>query len=212
MRTTTRFTVSLSVLALALGAGCSSPAPDPTLYLLRNAPMESDGRVTASPRIGLGRVLTAPYLSADQGIYLETEPGVVRPAFLHKWAEPLEESLRWFLRSEIGRASGHELGGGLTDIADWDYTIDVIVGRLHGQMDGRAVLVAGFQIRPRANRGAVSEYNFSRSKALDGEGYGPLVAAQRALLTEFAEAIAEGLAAAIADSPPPSMADTGEAR
>lgn len=204
MRTMNRFSLSLCVLTLAFGAACSSPAPEPTLFLLRTAPIEGDGRVSASPRVGLGRVMAAPYLLASSGIVVETEPGVVRPGRQHQWAEPLDQALRWFLRVEIGRASGHELGGGLTDMADWDYTVDVYIERLHGTMDGRAVLSSGFLIRPRADRSKVLEYSFSRSRPLAGEGYGALVEAQRQLLKELAESIARGLDAAIEEAPPSS--------
>ena len=206
-----RFSALVCALAMGLAAACSSPAPEPTRYLLRNEPLEGQGRVAGKPRMGLGRVLVAPYLLASPGIVVETEPGVVRPGNQHEWAEPLDQALRWFLRIEIGRALGDEVGGGLTDVASWDYTVDVHVGRLHGTMDGQALLSSGYLIRPRAPGSETMEYSFARSKRLEAEGYGALVEAQRQLLTQLAEHIAEGLktaeaeAAALAQEPTPEQ-------
>jgi uncharacterized lipoprotein YmbA len=194
-------------LALALAA-CSSPAPEPTLYLLREPPMNGEGPVTGSPRVGLGRVVVAPYLLTSPGIVVETEPGVVRAGRFHQWAEPLDTGLRWYLRIAMARALGFAVGGGLTDVADWDYTVDLYVSLLHGTMQGEAVIAAAYVIRP-ANGEGRSEYRFARSQPLPEAGYPGVVAAEKALLTELGAAIAAGVKdaqAASSEAAPPAPA------
>jgi len=189
----------LASMASALLAGaCSSPAPEPVYYLLRAEYSEGARRLDPPFRAGLGRVVVAPYLLSSPGIVVETAPGVVRPAQRYRWAEPLDAGLRWFVRGEIARALGFEVGGGLVDRADWDYTIDVYISQLHGTMAGTALLEAAYVIRPTADRGQLVEYRFSRAEPLDDEGYAALVAAEQRLLRALADAIAESLRAAAA--------------
>jgi uncharacterized lipoprotein YmbA len=187
-----RISIFASLSLVGLLAACSSPAPDPTLYLLRPEPGEGSARIDSPTRAGLGRLIVAPYLLASQGIVVETAAGEVRAARLHQWAEPLQDGIRWYLRSQIGRALGYELGGALTDFADWDYAIDVFIGRLHGTMEGTAHLGAYYVIRSTSPR-ALHDFRFARSEPLVEEGYPALVAAERRLLDALAESIAGSL-------------------
>ncbi len=181
---------SLSFLGLFIA--CGSPAPDPTLYLLRGEPLEGSVQVDSPIRAGLGRVVVAPYLLASRGIVVETATGEVHAARQHQWAEPLQDGLRWYLRGQIGRALGYGLGGALTDFADWDYTIDVFIGRLHGTMSGTALLEAVFVVRSTSPR-ELYDFRFGKSEPLAEEGYAALVDAERRLLDGLAEAIAGAL-------------------
>ena len=147
-------------------------------------------------RAGLGRVVVAPYLLTSQGIFVETEPGQVRAARQHQWAEPVDSGFRWFLRIEMGRALGHEVGGGLVDMTSWDYTIDVYIARLHGTMQGDAILEGGWVVRKRGE-GAIAEYTFAERAPLAKEGYPALVDAQRGLLGNMADAMADSLRSAM---------------
>ncbi|MGH0037927.1 MAG: PqiC family protein [Myxococcota bacterium] len=200
MRSTFLFALLSSVLVLG---ACSSPSPEPSFYLLRGEAVTRQGAMDPKVRVGLGRVIVAPYLLANPGLFVETAPGEVRPARQHQWAEPLDAGLRWFLRTEIARALGYEIGGGLVDVATWDYTIDVYVARLHGTMTGDALIDAAYTIRSAADRKGPSEYQFSRSAPLPDEGYAALAAAERELLGELGQAIARSLEAAIAPPPGP---------
>ena len=183
-----------AVLAfLALLVACSSPAPNPTYYLMRGEAPEASGRLDGPIRVGLGRLIVAPYLLSNPGIVVETAPGEVRAARQHQWAEPLDAGLRWFLHAEIARAIGHEVGGGLVDLKDWDYTIDVYVARFHGTMSGSALLEGSYVIRPSAKSEELREYRFSKSQPLSAEGYAALVAAEQSLASELAASIAEAL-------------------
>ena len=181
-----------SLSFLWLFVACGSPAPDPTLYLLRAEPTEGSAQIASPIRVGLGRLVVAPYLLASQGIVVETAVGEVHAARLHQWAEPLQAGLRWYLRGQIGRALGYQMGGALTDFADWDYTIDVFIGRLHGTMAGTAHLEAAYVIRSTSPR-ALYDFRFGKSEQLAEEGYSALVDAERRLLDGLAESIAGAL-------------------
>jgi uncharacterized lipoprotein YmbA len=185
-----RIFASLSFVGLFVA--CSSPAPDPTLYLLRAEPTEGSAQIASPIRVGLGRLVVAPYLLASQGIVVETAVGEVHAARLHQWAEPLQAGLRWYLRGQIGRALGYQMGGALTDFADWDYTVDVFIGRLHGTMTGTAHIEAVYIIRSESPR-KLHDFRFGKTERLVEDGYPALVAAERRLLDGLAESIASSL-------------------
>jgi uncharacterized lipoprotein YmbA len=189
----------LAVLAsLALLIACSSPPPETSYYLMRGEVSASSGRVDGSIRVGLGRLIVAPYLLASDGIVVETARGEVRAAGRHRWAEPLDAGLRWFLREEITLALGDDVGAGRIDRKDWDYTIDVYIARFHGTMSGTALLDGTFVLRPTDVSLASREYRFSREEKLAGEGYAALVATQQDLARALAVEIADGVAEMIA--------------
>jgi len=180
-------------LAAASALACSSTTPEPTLYLLRARPEDRAASLEGA-RIGIGRVVVAPYLMASPGIVVETEPGVVRPARMHAWAEPVDQGLRWYLRHEVAAALGHDMGGGLVDRPSWDWAVDVYVSRLHGTMDGQALLESGYVIWPTRAPEPASEHVFTRQVPLQGEGYPALVDAERELLSALGRDIAAALA------------------
>jgi uncharacterized lipoprotein YmbA len=185
----------IAIALVAVSSCASSPAPT-TYYLLRDDPVESQGPIDARIRVGVGRVVMAPYLLGSTGIMIETEPGEVRPATYHQWAEPLDAGLRWFIRGLVTSKLGFQVGGGITDIRDWDYRVDVFVSRMHATMDGRAILEAIFIVRSSESTevgGAPGEYRFAKSVALPQEGYAGVVEAQRMLTRELADLIASAL-------------------
>jgi hypothetical protein len=187
------FTRVAVVAFVALLVACSSPAPEPTSYLLRGEASEGSDSLGGSTRAGLGRLLVAPYLLSSQGIVVESAPGVVQAARQHRWAEPLDAGLRWFLRGEIARGLGDEVAAGLVDRQDWDYTIDIFIAQFHGTMSGTAILEATYVIRPTADSVASREYSFSKSQPQSDEGYAALVAAEQRLASDLGASIAESL-------------------
>ena len=187
------FTPVAVVASVALLVACSSPVPQPTSYLLRGEASEASGLLDGSPRVGIGRLIVAPYLLSSQGVVVESAPGVVQAARQHRWAEPLDAGLRWFLRAEIARRLGGEVGAGLLDRKDWDYTIDIYIAQFHGTMSGTAILEATYLIRPTADSEEVREYAFSKSQPQSDEGYAALVATEQELASGLGEAIAESL-------------------
>jgi uncharacterized lipoprotein YmbA len=187
---------ALAALSLIGLAACASAPPEITYYLLRPPVDEGSGPIDAPIRVGLGRVLVAPYLQRSNGIQIETREGEIRPAAHHVWAEELAAGVRWYLRAAVGERLGHQIGSGLTDRRDWDYTVDVFVERLHGSMTGQATLVASFVLRGGSTEtGApeVYEYRFAESTPLPDEGYAAVVEAEKTLLADFAGRIADAL-------------------
>jgi uncharacterized lipoprotein YmbA len=187
------FTPVALVASVALLIACSSPAPQPTSYLLRGEATEASGLLDGSTRAGIGRLIVAPYLLSSQGVVVESAPGVVQAARQHRWAEPLDAGLRWFLRAEIAKGLGDDVGAGLVPRQDWDYTIDIYIAQFHGTMSGTAILEATYLIRPTADSEEVREYAFSKSQPQSDEGYAALVAAEQNLASELGAAIAGSL-------------------
>jgi uncharacterized lipoprotein YmbA len=177
-----------SVLLLS----CSGATPPRAQYLLRAETETHSARAQAPIRVGLGRVALAPYLN-QTGIVVQTTDGQVRVARQHHWAEPLDAGLRSFLRADISNTLGFDVNAGRPDGAGWDYTIEVYVDRLHGTMNGTAVLDASYRIAPRDTNGAAIEYRFSRTTTLARQGYPGLVDAEAGLVRQLAAAIAESI-------------------
>jgi uncharacterized lipoprotein YmbA len=100
----------MRIIALALSTllllACGGPSPPRIKYLLRADSVDHAGRAAGPHRVGLGRVSVAPYLDRA-GLVVEIEPGQVQAARGHEWAEPLEDGLRSYLRSEITAAVGY---------------------------------------------------------------------------------------------------------
>ena len=185
-----RTLATLFVLGLAACAGSSPPH---TEYLLRADVPDAVVRMDAPVRVALSRVVVAPYLD-QAGIVVETEGRQVRAARRHEWAEPLEDGLRALLRAEISSALGYEVSARNSAGIPWDYTVEVRVERLHGTMDGRAVLEASYRIRPGPGRGGEAvEYRFSRTAPLPREGYPGVVDASADLARQLAGSIATAL-------------------
>jgi uncharacterized lipoprotein YmbA len=189
--------VALS-LALLLVA-CGGSAPVRTHYLLRAATQERAARVEGPARVGLARVVVAPYLD-QSGIVVESAAREIRPARNHQWAEPLGDGLLFLLRAELSQALGEDVGLNSADRGRWEHGVEVFVEQLHGTMAGEALLVADFRITSAAAPGEVAEYRFARSPALAREGYPGLVDAEAELARQLAQAIAD------------SLRDVGEAR
>jgi uncharacterized lipoprotein YmbA len=175
---------------LLLAAACAVQTPATTRYLLPADVPAGSGRVDPPVRYGLARVSVPPYLK-DLGLVVETSPGQVRPARLHEWAEPLDDGLRRFLRIEISSALGQEIGSDIAQRSRWQAAIDVDVDRLHGTLDGEAVLVARWRLSPRS--GAPGDYRFAAREALTEPGYAGLVEAEVLLLRQLSRAIADSL-------------------
>jgi len=181
------------VTMLCAAFGCASSPRPTTYYLLRGEQVERTGPVDAEIRAGIGRIMLAPYLLSSHGIMLETAPGEVRAAAQHQWAEPLDAALRWYLRSQIGAEMGRDIGGGLTNRLDWDYTVDILVSRFHATMSGTALIEATFIVVPTDESQEQSEVLFSKSIQLPREGYAGIVEAEMSLARELAGLIAQTL-------------------
>jgi uncharacterized lipoprotein YmbA len=182
--------VALSLTLFLVACGASSPVR--TQYLLRAETPERSARVEGVARVGLSRVIVAPYLD-QSGIVVESAAREIQPARNHHWAEPLEAGLRLLLRSELATALGEDVGLDPDDRGRWQHDVHVFVEQFHGTMAGRAVLVADFRITSRAGSGGSVEYRFSRTQPLAREGYAGLVDAEAALVQQLAADIAAAI-------------------
>jgi len=187
-------TVTCLLLAALLGA-CSSQPPEPSYYLLRSDQPESTRALRTSSEYALGQVEIAPYVD-QPGLVLEMRDGEMRPARQHLWAEPLYDSVRVLLLQEISAAYGADILP--QTISGAGHTISVRIDQFHGTAAGTARLVAYWWLHD--SGGLQTAYQFGGERALAGDGYGALAAAQKALLKELAVAIAGSLSPATAST------------
>jgi uncharacterized lipoprotein YmbA len=181
------------LLAIALLSLACAGSPDaPTAYLLRSELSSHPVSTEVPMRVGLGRVVVAPYLS-QPGIVVETEAGQVHAARAHVWAEPLGAGVRSLLRAELSRAIGEEVNVDQATRTQWAYAVDVSIDRLHGTMHGSAVIDAAFRITTHADPGSAIESRFSRSTLIPREGYDGMIEAEASLVAALADAIAARL-------------------
>lgn len=184
----------LLLLLAGLMVACSggSKVPEPTYYLLRaNSGLQS-GAQTAPVSMGLGRVSIADYLAQD-GIVVATGDGQVRAARQHLWAEPLDNSLRLYLRDAIATQLGQWVSADLAERQSWQYRIDVRIDEWHGSLTGEARIVAEWMLLDVTAGKTLSTRRFERTGATAADGYDALVAEQTRLLDALAADIAANL-------------------
>jgi uncharacterized lipoprotein YmbA len=181
-------TLVFSLLLIA----CAGNPPSHTLYLLRADAPQRTARVAAPASVGLLRVDVAPYLQ-QPGLVLATGEHQVRPARYHRWAEPVDEGLRRFLRAEISNALGYDVSADPARKSQWDYAVQVSVDQLHGTPSGEALLSASWRITRGAEKDELAEFRMARSEPLAREGYAGLVEAEIDLARQLAVAIAASL-------------------
>ena len=182
----------IALVSTLLLIACAGTPPSHTHYLLRADLPERTARVEAPASVGLLRVDVAPYLK-QSGLVLATGDHQVRPARYHKWAEPLDEGLRRFLRAEISNALGSDVSAESVQQSQWDYAVRVSVDQLHGTLSGEAMLIASWRITRGGGTDEVAEFRLARSEPLAREGYAGLVDAEIGLARQLAVAIADSL-------------------
>ena len=182
--------VSILLSGLMICSGCGSQAVQSNEYLLR--PQSNTIREYAESTIGLGRIEVAPYLD-QQRIVLEIMPGELNSAQHHRWADPLNFSIRRYLQIAIGRASGLDIAGSISSTSDVDTQVDVFVHQLHGSVSGNVKLVAEWQISSLDSGDVLARRQFSSAETIQADGYAEIVRAHAALLDELAESIAGDL-------------------
>jgi len=187
----------LALITILLIAGCSSnPAPSLKQYLLRaEAPVQftsQDTRQGLVTTISLGKVAVAPYIDG-LGLVLEKGDGQVHIARDHQWAEPLRLSLRSFLSNKISEGFGQPIRAYSYGSKDLSRRIDVRIDELHGTNNGEAKLVAFWAVIDPGKQAVLSENSFYDTEAIDRDGYGALVFAEKVLLSRLASSIAKTL-------------------
>ena len=184
------------LIVIALTGCCGAPVQEPEYYLLRSEATSPSGPAGEVTTISLGNVDVASYINRS-GIVVETPNGTLRPARYHLWAEPLREGLRTFLADEISGHLGRPVRPANYGETDWreetDALIEIQIEELHGTTDGAATLSARWAIIDPAERTVKAEYEFDREEPLGTDGYPALVAAEKRLLRDLAEAIAQSI-------------------
>ena len=137
-------------------------------------------------------IRVAPYL-LEPGLVLETGAHEVRSARQHLWAEPLDRSLRLYLRAQISNELGFELSRNAIPANAPDFILDVEVEELHGTLSGAARLVASWRITRVEDGEKLAAFRFARTLPLARDGYAALADAEVALVRELAAAIAKSL-------------------
>jgi uncharacterized lipoprotein YmbA len=159
---------------------------------MRASVSEGVSRVEAPVAIALESVSVAPYL-AKRGLVLEIAANQVQSARQHLWAEPLEESLRLYLRTQISNQLGYEISAYVTLGSTSDYAVGVSIEELHGTLSGAARLVASWRITRGGDAAEFDTFRFASTRPLAQDGYSALANAEVALIGELAAAIANSL-------------------
>jgi uncharacterized lipoprotein YmbA len=187
-----RTTARAAWLAVSLGllTGClgGTALPEPADYLLR-VPAGAVAPPRGAPAFALGDVRVAAYLE-QPGIVLAQDDGVVRAARYHRWAEPLDASVRLLVAELAGAALGRPVARSAAGAGPGPVVVDLTVDTLHGTADGRARIDAHWRVAGRPGEGRVTA-----TEALAEPGYPALVAAEYRLLERLAEALAAELRA-----------------
>ena len=193
----TNIAVSIVLAVLLTGCAGGGKSPETTTYLLRSTAPTSAGESVSSNEVGLGRIRVAGYLS-QPGIIVELEPGQIRSARFHEWAEPLSAGLRFVLRADIARSLGADIDVDPTRRRVWRLAVDIDVEEFHGTLAGSARLNASWTLTNRTGD-VVAAHRFSDTEALSRSGYDGLVDAQVALAARLGAAIAESIRDADSD-------------
>jgi uncharacterized lipoprotein YmbA len=177
------------VLSLVLSLlGCGSPeVPDTHMYMLR---VSSDfAGADSSYVVGLAAVEVPAYLKRSE-LILQVGPQELRPARYHRWAEPLDENVRRYLRERLSTElnTNVEMNARLRD--RWDVQIDVAIEELHGTLEGSALLSASYAIVRSAEPERVQRGRVRLTESQRRDGYAGLVDAQSELLDGLANRIA----------------------
>ena len=188
-------TIAILIVLTLVGCG-GTPVQEPDYYLLRSDATNPSGSAGEVTKISLGNIDVASYINRS-GIVVEAANGTLRPARYHLWAEPLREGLRTFLADEISGHLGRPVRPANYDEIDWreetDALIEIQIEELHGTTGGAATLSARWAIVDPAARTVIAEYEFDRDEPLTSDGYPALVAAEKRLLRDLAEAIAQSI-------------------
>lgn len=175
------FTAFLYLLPVACGSGPKS------YYVLT-----PDGPVPSTSRhgIGVGPVSIPEYIDRPN-LVLQEQANQFSVASNHRWAGALDTSIARVTATNLGRRTG--TGNVRTypwpgdDGLNCQVTLDI--RQFHGEVDGHAVLEAGWRIYSLPDRRLIGSRTFHAREALESDGYQALVAAQSRLLSRLADEI-----------------------
>lgn len=177
-----------SLVLVVLLSACASQVPETNYYLLRSDQNLPSSKLNPSRDFSVGTVDIAPYLN-QLGLVMETGDGEMHVASQNLWAEPVYDSVRSYLLTEIALTKGQEL---LPAKLTQDTTVvNIRIDQLHGTVDGNAKILAYWWLTDKDN--VVAIYRFSETQPLEADGYTALVAAEKILLAGLAKEVAASL-------------------
>ncbi len=177
------------LLAVLLVAGCAQS--NKSFYVLTaNGPAPSGGGTA----IGVGPVTLAEYIDRPN---LVVQQGSNQLALSedNRWAGDLSASIARVTAANLGR----EMKTGNVRTYPWqsdeeiDYQVTLDIRQLHSEVDGYAVIEAGWRAYSLPDRKLKASRTFVDREPLAADGYAAMVAAQSRLLARLAENIAAGL-------------------
>jgi uncharacterized lipoprotein YmbA len=179
-------------VALATLFACSSPPIPHSRYLMRGHEASGLQPLASPATVGIRRIVVAPYLQ-NPGLVIETEPGEVRGARYHEWAEPLDQGVRRYLRAELSSLLSQDVDSNPSLSRQWSHAIDVSIDQLHGTASGEALLVAGWRITDIRQSREMARFRFVERVPLQSDGYAELARAELALLSKLAAVISDSI-------------------
>jgi uncharacterized lipoprotein YmbA len=179
--------IKKTILLVVFLGGCGSQPLERHEYLLR--PERGAEPAPTAEVVRLSKVGIASYLDQD-GIVLQTSSTEIHSGRQHKWAEPLDKAIHRYLQVAISNQADVVVEVAPLTTSEPKSEIQVRIHQLHGSTDGDVRLVAEWAV---SSEGTEQIHQFDRSMEQSEDGYAALVDTHRALLDEFAVAIAEGL-------------------
>jgi uncharacterized lipoprotein YmbA len=188
----------LAVLVLLAG-GCAVTGEGTTqptrFYVLRTLDVTA-GHTEAAPgkedlSVAVSPVQLAAYLKRPHIVTL-SEGNEVRLADFDRWAEPLEEGINRVLSENLSLLLGTNrvIAHGPRSLAQPRYTVAVKVTRLDGRLGGEVLLSARWGLIDRTSDKILMTRRSTYRHAVEGGGYGGLVAAENRALEELCREIA----------------------
>lgn len=171
-------------------AGGGGEVPQSHLYLLRApaAPASFDSDII----VGLDSVQIASYLKRSE-LVLQVLPQELRPARYHRWAEPLDQNLRRYLRDRLSAELQMDVDANNHLRDRWDVRINVSIEEFHGTLAGQALLKASWDVERLSGVASVRRGRAQLAEPQARDGYSALVDAQARLLDALAQRIAADL-------------------
>jgi uncharacterized lipoprotein YmbA len=192
-----RTLILLAMLSLPIAAGCSSilaPRPDPAkFYVLTPIPGADSNQPTAAAAhplaIGLGPVKFPDYL-AHLEMVTRVSPNRIELSTTDRWAEPLDDSFRRVLASNLATLLGTNQVAPYPWYAstELDYRIEVTVERFERDGAGGTQLVADWVIR-----GGHSEQPLVSRQSSFSESAGTQIGAGGSSMDDAAAALSRDL-------------------
>ena len=144
--------------------------------------------------VGIGPVALPGYIDRTQLVFQSGTNEFQVPAKA-SWAGPLGENVTQVLADDLGRRlnSGNVLRYPWPANSKLRYQVLVNVEQFHSVSGSEAILDVSWLVEEPASRQILSRHKASFHTAIQGDGYGPVVAAESELLDQLAGDIARSV-------------------